>query len=181
MRIESSDEPVVNTFASSHGDYRDEAMPVTAGELGEARHGQVRVTRNRGGTTVERWLASSSLTSGQAEAIALYARSWRLWIGEQRVTANWSLTATIRGMDAGAWVPSRIEAKAMLEHLDECVFKAMPAAYVDVWKNVVIFDEAAGVAGSRLGYKNARAEAAAKTIVLFIADIIATVMRLGEP
>ena len=175
----AAQEPLVNGFATTHGDYQVESMAVAAGELGEARAGQVRVLRNRGSTTVERWKAAGGLSAGQAEAIALYARCHRRWLGERRVTMNWNLSGSFRGADMDEAVHGKIEAKRMLDHLDELVFNGMPPAYVDVWRNVVLSDEAAGVAGARLGYKNKGAEASAKAIVLFIADMIATKLRLG--
>lgn len=181
-RAKSKREPnqvAVNEFTAQHGDYRTETLTVTDGELESGRHQNIRVLRNRGGTTVERWLSAGSLSPTQAEAISLYARAWRLWLGEQRVTANWSLVSNIRGMPASDFVDSRLSAKELLDHLDANIFRRMPAAYVNVWQNVVIFDEAAGVAGARLGYSNRQAETSAKTIVLFVADMIATDMRLG--
>lgn len=181
QRIPGATEPLVNVFAAAHGDYHHESMPITAGELGMTKPGNVRVLRNRGGSAVERWMNSGSLTLGQAEAITLYARSWRLFIGEQRIVANWGLTATIRGMSASEWVDCHTEAEAMIRHIDAVVFKAIPTLYVECWKNVVLFDEAAGLVGARLGFKHKGAEASAKMMVLFIADMIATYLRLGIP
>lgn len=175
VKAQPQEEPLVNRFAAAHGDYRREAMPVTAGELGEAKHGQVQVLRNRGATTVERWKGTGSITQAQGDAIALYCRCWGLWMGQQRVTANWSETATFRGSTAAEFVEGKIEAKRMLDDMEA----EIPHPYLDVFKNVVLFDEAAGVAGSRLGYRNKGAEASAKLVVLFISDIIAGRMRLS--
>lgn len=171
-------EPLVNPFAAKHGSYAHEPLPVTAGELGEGKAGQVRVLRNRGGTTVERWLNSGSLDRRQAEAISMYQRAWRLTIGEQRVTMNWSLTSTIRGVDASAWADDKASAEGLLDDMRQSVFRTFPRHYFEVWQNVVIFDQSAGVAGAALGYRNSGAETAAKTIVLFVADMIATAYRL---
>ena len=55
-------EPLVNPFAARHGDYREEPMPVTAGELGSTTGGNVRVLRNRGGTPIDRWEARGDLS-----------------------------------------------------------------------------------------------------------------------
>ena len=103
-------------------------------------------------------------------------------IGEQRVTANWSLVASFRGVAGDDFVATRLQAKAMLDHFDDAIFFAMALDRFNVWQNVVIFDEAAGVAGSRLmsgGFSKQRAEAAAKATVILIADMIAIDMRLG--
>lgn len=172
-------EPLVNPFAAAHGDFRNEPMAVTAGELGSSRAGNVQVLRNRAGTTVERWIASDTVTPDQREAIDLYIRAWNTHIGQQRVVANWSLAPgpTSNGSAAG-WADSHAQAKRTLDVIDDRVFKIMPQRYIDTWKNVVIFDEAAGTVGARLGFKSKGAEASAKMVVLFIADIIASnVMR----
>lgn len=175
-------EALVEPAAQAHGIYRVETLPVTAGELGQPQHGTMKVVRNRGGTTIERWLARGDITIRQAEAITLYARAWRMWIGEQRVTANWSLTASFRGgtMDFDAFADTKLKAKRLLDQIDDDVFFLLPLGQFNVWQNVVIFDEAAGVAGSRLGYSSKQAEAVAKITVLTIADMIANVLRLGD-
>lgn len=175
-------EPLVSRFAATHGDFRHEHMAVTAGELPQTPAGNVTVLRNRGGTAVERWRARGDLTLEQTEAIALYARAHRLHIGEQRVVANWSMVASLRGgaADFDQFVGTRLAAKNLLKLLDDEVFFRFPLHYQEVWQNVVLHDEAAGVVGARLGYKNDRAEAAAKATVLLIADQIAVVMRLGR-
>jgi hypothetical protein len=110
-------------------------------------------------------------------------RAWHKFIGEQRITANWSLCASIRGMPASEWVQSQVEARELIVLLDDQIFKAMPPKYVDIWKNIVIFDKSADGAGRELltGASARSADVKAKTVVLFIADMIATVMRLGVP
>lgn len=166
--------PAVNDFAAKHGDYRHETLALTQGEI-EGERGNVRVLRNRGGTAIERWDANGSLSRGQLEAFSLYCRAWHRVNASPRVTANWSLVAFIRGMPATDWVSSHIEAKELLALLDEKIFDMLPRHYLDVWQNVVLFDQSAGVAGG-----NSRSSAErAKTICLFIADMIATIMRLG--
>jgi hypothetical protein len=143
-------EPPVNRFAAAHGDYGPDQVVDLGNELGDGRGRIHQVVRNRGGTTVERWLNAGSLTSGQAEAISLYARAWHMFIGEQRITANWGLCSFIRGMPASDWVQTQVEAKELILHIDEAIFKAMPPKYVDVWKNIVIFDKSADGAGREM-------------------------------
>lgn len=166
--------PAVNEFAASHGDYQHETIALTQGEI-EGERGNVRVLRNRGGTTVERWDANGSLNRGQIEAIALYCRAWHRVNASPRITANWSLVSFIRGTPATDWISNHVEAKELLGLLDDKIFGCLPRHYFDVWQNVVLFDQSAGVAGG-----NGRSSAErAKTICLFIADMIATILRLG--
>lgn len=170
---------LVTPEARAHGDYVIEETSVTEGEFDGQTKGKMSVVRNRGGTTVERWANSGSLSRSQVEAIGLYVRCWRLHIGEQRVTANWSLVASFRGTPADDFVSSRLHAKNMLDHWDEEVFFAIGFQRFQVWQNVVLYDEPAGVAGGRLGYRSDRADAAAKATVQMIADMLALDMRLG--
>lgn len=160
------------------GDYREVVV-----EKGKGHVRNVTALKNRGGTAVERWFARGDLSRGQAEAIALYARAWRLRYEFRGHTAmSWSLAPGPRGgtISFEELVSDQHGAKQLLDHLDSVVFFAFPLHYFEVWKRVVIEDEAAGVAGSRLGFTSKQAESAAKSIVLFIADMIATDMRLGD-
>jgi hypothetical protein len=172
----------VNRFAARHGDYGEDTIVDLSGELGHGRMKTFRVLRNRSTTTVERWINGGDLSQGQAEAIALYSWAHRLYFGEQpRVIANYHVAGTIRGMPANpsAFIDSQIEAKELLVQIDREIFDMCNPKWKDCWENVVLYDEAAGVAGSRLGFKNKGSEAAAKTICMFIADQIAYRWRLG--
>lgn len=186
LKRTNPDQALVNEHvtreAQRHGDYARDTIPGPAiVKRGKDTPTILTVVRNRGGTTIERWHSQGGLTVAQVEAITIYARAWRLRFGEQRVTANWSMVSSVRGGSAPIeqFVGSLAQAKSTLDHLDDAVFFALPLHYFETWRNVVIFDEAAGVAGSRLGYRNDRAEAAAKAIVILIADMIATDLRLG--
>jgi hypothetical protein len=168
----------VNPFSAQHGDYSREPLPVTTGELGSERSGNITVLRNRSVTTVERWSNGHLLSRPQKEAIELYHRAWSVSIGHPNVTMNWSLTATIRGIPAEVWLTNRMEARETLRRIDD-LLKRMPNGYADVWKNVILFDEPLGVAGSRLGYeKQASAANKARKICQFIGDKIAEMFRL---
>jgi hypothetical protein len=81
-------------------------------------------------------------TSAQIEAIVAYARAWRLRYGE-RGTANWSLVASIRSGTQGIeeFTGTLVQARAVLNHLDDAIFFALPLQYFEVWQNVVLFDE----------------------------------------
>lgn len=172
----------------------DTAVRPTPEQLAKSDYGEVEFTdkagrvkqkalKNRGGTTVERWYYRGNLSRGQAEAITLYARAWRLrYEPGGHSCMNWSLVPGARG-GAVAWeqlVADQLSAKQTLDRLDDVVFFAFPLHYFEVWRRVVIEDEPAGVAGSRLGFTSKQAESAAKSIVLIIADMIATDLRLGE-
>lgn len=165
-------EPLVTLETAAHGDYAEVQFVEKAGERTQTK------LRNRGGTAVERWHTRGDLTRGQAEAIGLYARAWRVrYEPNERVTANWSLApGGGPSFDPGI---NQLAAKQMLERLDDRVFVSFPRSYREVWHNVVIDDEAAGVAGSRLGFASKQAEAVAKAIVQFIAEMIVTELRLG--
>lgn len=173
----------VTVEAQRQGDYvRDTVPGPVIVKAGKEKPTSITVVRNRGGTAIERWQARGDLTTAQIEAIAIYCRAWRLlYGGEQRVTANWSLVSSVRGGERPLeeYVGSVLQAKAMLRHFDEAIFFGVPLHYLEIWRNVVIFDEATGTAGSRLGYRSKQAEAAAKVAVIFVADMIATDLRLG--
>jgi hypothetical protein len=167
-------EPLVSPFAEQHGDYAREPMPVTTGELGAARAGNVQVTRNRGGSTLQRWINAEQLTQSQIDAIVLYSKAWHTIHSMPRTTANWSLVAFIRGQGAERRIVDMIDAEELLKLLDNRVFEIAPRYYFDVWQNIILFDQPAGVAGGNPKTSGDRA----KTIVLFIADMIATILRL---
>lgn len=168
----------VSPFMAQHGDYGHAEVVDLVGEFGPPNR-IYPVVRNRGGTTVERWLAGGALTDAQVEAIALFAGAWRKKIGEQRTTANWNLCASIRGLPLEDWLNTQADAEELLREMDRQVFDRAGPDYYGVWLNVVIFDEPAGVAGSRLGFTSKQAQAAAKTIVSLLANQIASVFRLG--
>lgn len=173
----------VSTEAQQHGLYRPDTVPgPTIIKNGKEKPTSIAVVRNRGGTTVERWLAAGAIDKRQAEAIAFYCRMWTLFHGAQRVTANWSLVATFRGgtTDFDAFARTQLHAKRMLAWLDDEVFFSVGFQKFAIWQNVVLFDEPAGVAGGRLGFKSKQAEAAAKVIVLLLADMVADALNLGQ-
>src|SRR5690242_7048213 len=84
----AANEPLVSPFAAQHGDYASEPLVVTTGELGSERAGNLRVVRNRGGSTLQRWMSAQLLSETQASAIAHYSRAWHRVYSEPRVTAN---------------------------------------------------------------------------------------------
>jgi hypothetical protein len=144
---------------------------------GKVKSHTSRVIRNLGGTPVERWHSRGKLDERQMAAILFYQSAWRMWIGEPRVVANWS--AVITGAAAGAveiYAGSRIAAKESLRLLDQEVFFRLPVEHFQVWQNVVIWDEPAGIAGARIGYCHKPAEAVAQLMVATMAGMIADVV-----
>lgn len=168
----------VTPWMAQHGDFHDDAIVDLIGEFGP-KDRIYPVVRNRGGTTVERWQSSGSLSEAQIEAISLFTWAWQLSIGEQRVTANWSLAPVVRGVPLEDWMNTQADAEEILRQMHREVFARAGGPYYSVWLNVVIFDEPAGVAGSRLGFTSKQAQAAAKTIVSLLSNQLASVFRLG--
>jgi hypothetical protein len=170
-RVES--EPLVNAYAAAHGDYAETTIPITAGEI-EGERGNIRVLRNRGGTAVDRWINAANLEPSQIRAIELYVSAWSKVYSHPRVVMGWGeRIAFSRGGDE-ARVATLIDAQELLKFLDERIFQMAPHYYFDVWQNIVLFDQPAGITGG--GNRNSAERA--KTICLFIADMIATILRL---
>jgi hypothetical protein len=74
-----------------------------------------------------------------------------------------------------------MRAKEALRLLDQEVFFRIPIEHFEVWQNVVIWDEPAGVAGGRIGFCHKPAEAAALLIVGLVASMIADIVITETP
>jgi len=170
------EEPLVNPFAERHGDYGHRTISITAGELDGEGHGQKQVTVNRGGSALQRWINSEAFTQSQLSAINLYSRAWHRVFSEPRVTANLSPIAFIRTTgDEADRNAAKVDAMELLKFLDGRIFDIAPPHYRDTWQDVVIYSR------DNLpdnGNARTRAKERSLTICLFIADMIATVMRL---
>jgi hypothetical protein len=167
----------VSREAQQHGDYqvRDfKLQEVTEG--GKRKDKTIRVVRNLGGTPVERWHARGKLDERQMAAILFYQE--RL----AHVSASRASPPTIVRHHRNAkgaveiYAGSRIAAKESLRLLDQEVFFREPVEHFQVWQNVVIWDEPAGVAGGRIGFCHKPAEAVAQVIVAGLAHKIADVV-----
>jgi hypothetical protein len=169
----------VNPQARAHGDYVVATLPgPTIVTKGREQLTRSQVVKNRGGTAIDRWHARGDLDGDALNAVQAYQSAWHLFLGMPRVTANWSLAGG--SGQAGAEernVVAKLQAKDLLQYLDDEVFFGKPLGYFDLWQNVVIHDEPAGVAGGRLGFRNDGAEAAAKAIVLMLAGEIAIALQ----
>lgn len=154
---EANDElkaPVVNPFAEQHGAYEK----------------NLRFVVNRGGTAIDRWKRAGNITQSQEAAILHCQMLWER-IGSQSVVVDFNRA---RGLPHGDGY-SQHEALTELHRISS----AYEGKYWDVFERVCRFDEPAGTAGSRLANTKRSAEAAARTIVCFIADMISTRERLS--
>lgn len=180
MRAASPDavDLVVSRDAQRHGNYQvvDFGM-VEIYEGKKLKTKATRVIRNLGGTPIERWHARGKLDPRQMAAILFYQQAWRMWIGEPRVVAGYS-PVIVRGAQGAleVYAGSRIAAKEGLRLLDQEVFFRLPVDHFQVWQNVVIWDEPAGVAGSRIGFCHKPAEAVAQMMIATMASMIADIV-----
>lgn len=173
---------LVTPEARAHGDYRAVDFKFVEVTEGGKRVEKIsKVVRNLGGTPIERWSRLGRLDERQMAAILFYQAAWRQHIGEPRVTANYS-PAVRRGANQAIelWASSRMRAKEALRLLDQEVFFRIPIEHFEVWQNVTIWDEPAGVAGARVGFCHKPAEAAALLIVSLVAGMIADVVITND-
>lgn len=166
---------VVTKEAQAHGKYElvDHKLFETVKD-GKVVTSSIRVVRNRGGTTLDRWHAGGRFDQRQWIAILFFQAAYAKAFGTQRVTAN--LEPVIRGGAADAleyFTRSQIAAKISLDLIDEFVLFPLGLDRQNVFTNVVLHDEPAGIAGGRLGYKNKPAEVAALDCVRLVSSMIA--------
>jgi hypothetical protein len=162
-----------------HGIYEIGKITVTEGDFGPNEKGERSVVINRGSTTVDRWHATGALHERQMDAVKLYRWAWHMTFSETRVTMNWSAFASMPmrggGLTLEHFIATAIEARETLAEMDRDIFGRLPHARFDSWQNVVIFDEPAGLAGSRLGFSGRdSAQTAALTNCQLICDLICT-------
>ena len=170
---------LVSKEAQRQGDYR--FVPVTLIEVtegGKPIKKESKAVRNMGGSPVERWAARGRLDERQIQAILFYQDAFRKVFGEgPRMSASYS-PVIIRGLRASIelWAGSTLAAREALRLLDQEVFFRLPMDHFPVWQNVVIWDEPAGIAGSRLGFCHKPAEAVALEIVRTMASMVADIV-----
>lgn len=121
---------------------------------------------------VERWSAVGRLSDTQRAAIDLVRALWGKTEMPQKVTASYG--ERMQGGSAEGRAAVEIDARRDLHRIMDYI----PAAYWHVFEMVCRYEEAAGVAGSRLGFGDRSARDRAHTIVCFVADIIAMKERL---
>lgn len=115
---------------------------------------------------VDRWKRAGRLSITQLAAIGYCQRLWRLAGLEQRVTANYG--ERIRG-HAESRAVNEIEAREDLHRVQGYV----PPRWWQVFENVVRWRDAAGTAGSSLGFGDRSAQNTAYVTVCLVADTIA--------
>lgn len=170
---------LVSPEAQAKGDYRPVDFKLEeVVEGGKKVERTIRVVRNLGCSPIERWHRSGAFDERQIAAILFYQQAWHTHIGEPRVVANWSAVIVRAAIGAiEIYAGSRLAAKESLRLLDQEVFFREPVDHFHVWQNVVIWDEPAGVAGSRVGFLSTKqSEAAARLIVGGMAHKIADIV-----
>ena len=162
-------QPLVTPEAERHGKYVDAFVVDPEG------HGSTmaKVSVNRGGDPVDRWFADNRLTETQMVAINLVRHLWRVAGITQKVTASYGERIPHHANHDMRAI-NEIEARDDLHR----IIDYFPCKYWSVFENVVRHGEAAGVAGSRLGYGSRTASERAHTIVCFVADYIAMKERI---
>ena len=169
----SKDDAIVPVEAELHGDYRDATV---YHQDDEGRVSGVRTKLNRGGSPVDRWIASGSLTEAQVAVIQWCYARWELSGLKQRVTANYG--ERIPGEGCNELRNAReIDARADLHRVKD-YFPGPLQAYWDVFQNVCRFDMPAGVAGLALSPSSRSADARAHQVVCFVADVIGSRERI---
>lgn len=162
----------VNEFADKHGLYETGKVVDLSGELGEGRQRVFRVSVNRGGTAIERWMNEPGS---------------KLFDEPQRAAIRHCQALWARAIGLGAVDPSRVpvdgEAPGWAQHeamAELASYKTrIPRAWWDVFENVCRFDMPAGTAGSALATNRTSAIDRAKTAVAFVASMIAMWRGLG--
>lgn len=158
-------EPIVPVEAQRHGDYRSEF--VTDVDDGTKAYTKV----NRGGSPVERWIASGRLTQPQQVVIAMCCRLWRLAWPKQKLTASYGERIPMSS-SVEYRATNEIEARDDLDRI-QSYFPGPMQAYWRIFENVCRHEEPAGVAGSKLNYGDRDAATRAHQIVCFVADYVA--------
>ena len=154
----------------ARGDY--EAVEV---ELESHQDKRAATVRNFARTTIDRWRRNRLLTDKQYRACEHYRDTYEASGLLRRVTSAYEGRITMAAQGFGPGNTQRqCEALSDLVHWSSF----LPSKYLDVFTNVVVFDWSTGEAGAQAGYTSATAEAAAKRIVEFCADVLAMRMRM---
>jgi hypothetical protein len=166
----SKEDPIVPIEAEAHGDYRNDF--VTHVETGTKAYTKL----NRGGSPVDRWMASGKLTEAQVAVIQWCYARWELSGLKQRVTANYGERVPGEGSNE-LRVAEKLAARADLYRVMD-YFPFPLDAYWNVFENVCRFDMPAGVAGLALSQSSRSADARAHQVVCFVADYIGSKERI---
>jgi RNA 3'-terminal phosphate cyclase len=170
---------IVSPERRQHGDYHAvdfKLVEVTEG--GKRKEKTQKVVRNLSSTVVERWNTKGAFDERQWQAIIKYISLHCAAFGPgQRVTANYSPAIARGGHGTTEAANNRaLDAMGILRLLDNEVFFREPPEHFWIWQNVLIFDEPAGIAGSRCGYSHKGAEAVAREVVRSLAWKVADLL-----
>lgn len=159
-------QPLVTPEAARHGDYVDTLVLDPKGHGGK----MAKVTINRVSRIVDKWLNEESVGFGPGARIAIN-HCHTLW---ERMPVIGKLTAIYDPPTSRAQIHheniSGIDAAKELARLA----RDIPPPYWRVFENVVRWGHPAGTAASGFFANDAQAIASAKTIVGFVASLIAT-------
>ena len=143
-------------------------------ELESHQDRRAKVHRDFSATPIDEWLARGIITEQQHKACEYYAELYQAAGLLQRVTASYEgRTGGGSGMFGPGNTLAQCEAISELRKWG----KKIPAKYLGVFTDVVVFGRRTGEAGADLGYVNKKAEASAMTCVRFVADLIAMEKR----
>jgi hypothetical protein len=131
---------------------------------------------NRGGTPVARWKRDGALTDSQIAAIDHCGRLWGILGAGPRLIAAYGERIPGQG-NSEALNAAQIDARDDLYRIID-LFPGPLQSYFRVFENVCRFDMPAGVAGGELSKSSRTAAERAHQVVCFVADIIATEVRL---
>ena len=147
----------VNQFAKSHGDYQEDTIP----ERGISR----RVLINRGGDTIERWLAAGDpFFKPQNDAVRVCQSLWAVASGKS------SLVFDEMGVGGFKWM-----GETQQSAIDELIHfeSRVPRKYWRAFEETARWGKTAGDAGDHLA-RNPRDQAiAAKHATAMVASLIA--------
>lgn len=156
---------LVNQYAAQHSTYREDTVVDLSNELGGGRQKTYKVLRNIYPTIVDRWLAEGGpgFEEPSRRAIEHCRRLWR------RVGSHSPLVANLDGVGGGGGRERGLEQAEALATLAQYE-RRIPAAYWDVFEDVVRHDIPVGTAAAHFG---SSAHAHAKNCVGFVASLIA--------
>ena len=122
---------------------------------------------NRGGTPVMRWFRAQRLSLRQLAAIEWCQRLWHILDIAPPITAQYGAQIKTTGcadFAAVKWLAADEDLTRIRRHVSQGAWST--------FENVCRFSQAAGVAGSELGFGPRSAEVRAHTIVCMVADAI---------
>lgn len=157
-------EPLVNTFAARHGDYRESTVVDLDGQLGGGRQKIYPVLLNRGGSAIERWIAEQDSKLFGRPQIEAVRHCQRLWA---RIDYQRSIMAR-NGSGEGS---GQAEQDAHNELNDYA--GRLHRAWWDCFENVVRHEMPAGIAGEQMANNSRTQVEAAKLATAFVASMIA--------